>query len=188
MSPILYIGDNVANIDREENPIGDWTLTVKDSTNPDQTGKFVAWSLQLWGECIDSSLARDWIPAEEGEPDEEQIGSEGTPSKPVVSQKPKPTDHLPDDHGEAPGESHEPGLGGSGSGVGDQEGQEGGLPDPTPSDSGKEEDNEGLDDGWFSGVSNLASNTSWLAGAGGIVLVAGGSIAGFFILRQRKKR
>lgn len=179
---------DVADIYREESAIGDWVITVVDQNNPEQTGKFVAWSLQLWGESINPELARDWSPAEDGQPDEEQVGSEATPTSGSVSQKPKPTDHLPDDHGEAPGESHKPGLGGGdGSGIGDVEGGEG--DDAPETVGGGDADNESaLDEGWFSGVSNLGGNTSWVAGAGGIVLVAGASIGGFFILRQRKKR
>lgn len=99
-----------------------------------------------------------------------------------MSQKPKPTEHLPDDHADAPGEAHEPGLGHpettSTAAPGNDDTESGGEPT----------DQEQLEEGWFGGVANLASNTSWMAGAGGVMLVAGASIGGFFVLRQRKKR
>lgn len=78
----------------EENPIGKWTITVKDQGGA--RGRFVAWALQLWGEAKDASIATDWSPAKAGEIDEELTGSENMP-KPS---KPKPTDLLPGDHGE----------------------------------------------------------------------------------------
>lgn len=153
---------------RGEDPVGEWTMTVKDTHNPDKNGRFIAWSLQLWGESIDADKASDWAPAVVGEPDEEETGSQATHTP--VSQKPKPTDHLPEDHGEAGGESHEPGLG-----------------DGRPVASG-EAGEENIEEGWFSGVSNLASNTTWMAGAGAIVLMAGVGVGGVFALRQRQKR
>lgn len=79
----------------EENPIGTWTITVKDQGSA--RGRFIAWALQLWGEAKDASIATDWSPAKAGEIDEELTGSENMP-KPS---KPKPTDLLPGDHGES---------------------------------------------------------------------------------------
>lgn len=153
---------------RGEDPVGEWVMTVKDTHNPDKTGRFIAWSLQLWGEAIDADKVHDWAPAVIGEPDEEETGSQATHTQ--VSQKPKPTDHLPEDHGEAGGESHEPGIG------------EG--PPVTSGDEGEEH----LEEGWFDGVSDLASNTHWMAGAGAIVVLAGVGVGGVFALRQRQKR
>ncbi|KAF9116564.1 pheromone processing endoprotease [Mortierella sp. AM989] len=34
----------------EENPIGEWTLTVRDQDNPSYSGKFVSWRIKFWGE------------------------------------------------------------------------------------------------------------------------------------------
>lgn len=87
----------------EENPVGTWTITVKDQGAA--RGRFVAWALQLWGEAKDASIATDWSPAKAGEIDEELTGSENMP-KPS---KPKPTDLLPGDHGEViPEGGHKP--------------------------------------------------------------------------------
>jgi kexin len=158
---------------RDENPVGTWTITVKDAANPDKIGRFVAWSLQLWGESVDPALTKPWAPAEEGQPDEEQTGSDPTT---VINQKPKPTDHLPDDHASAPGESHLPGL--VTTTVAD-------AVEPTTTSGQSEELGE---PGFLGGVTDLASSSSWLAGAGGIILLAGVGVGAFFLLRARNKR
>lgn len=159
---------------RGENPVGTWTIIVKDQVNPDKTGRFIAWGLQLWGESVDPSLAKLWAPAEEGQPDEEEIGSDPTATK--VQQKPKPTDHLPDDHGEADGEAHQPGLGG-------------GQASPTEGEDIEEPSQTGeIDEGFFDGIEDLASNSTWIAGAGGIVILSGAVTSAFFYLRARRRK
>jgi kexin len=157
---------------RDENPIGTWTITVKDAANPDKIGRFVAWSLQLWGEAVDASITTPWAPAEEGQPDEEQTGSDPTT---VINQKPKPTDHLPDDHASAPGEAHLPGLATTTAAD---------AVDPTASTGSSDELGE---PGFLGGVTDLASSSSWLAGAGGIIMLAGIGAGVFFLLRSRRK-
>lgn len=159
---------------RDENPVGTWTITVKDAVNPDKNGRFVAWSLQLWGESIDPALARDWAPAEQGEPDEEQTGSD--PST-VISQKPKPTDHLPEDHASATGESHLPGLATTTA-----------ADTVEPTDMPSDENDELGEPGFLGGVGDLASNSTWLASAGGIIILFGLGAGVFLLLRRRNRR
>ena len=159
---------------RGENPVGTWTIKVMDQINPDATGRFVAWSLQLWGECVDASLAREWSPAEEGQPDEEQTGSD--PSA-TVSQKPKPTEHLPGDHGEAAGEADQPGLGGTATAA--------------PTGSGDEDITEptgDVDEGFFDGIESLGSSSAWLVGAVMIIVLTGTAIGGYFYYRASRRR
>lgn len=147
---------------------------MKDAVNPDKIGRFMAWSLQLWGEVVDPALARDWAPAEYGEPDEEQTGSD--PST-VISQKPKPTDHLPEDHASATGESHLPGLATTT------------AADTAPAQTTGTAPSEELGEpGFLGGVGDLATNSTWLAGAGGIILLAGLGAGLFFFIRSRSKR
>ncbi|WVO14735.1 hypothetical protein L204_102373 [Cryptococcus depauperatus] len=167
----------------DESPVGTWTIKVKDQVNPEKTGRFVAWSLQLWGECVDSALAKHWTPAEEGQPDEEQTGSE---SSAVISQKPKPTQHLPGDHGDASGEATSPGLGSATSqskpimATGTEADQN--MTKPTNAVD------VNADEGFFSGISNLASSSSWVVGAGVIVVLFGVGVAAmvYFCSRQRR--
>ncbi|WVQ93527.1 hypothetical protein IAU59_000601 [Kwoniella sp. CBS 9459] len=171
----------------EENPVGTWTIKVKDQANPDKIGRFVAWSLQLWGESIDPSIAKLWAPAEEGQPDEEQTGSD--PST-TTSQKPKPTAHLPGDHGEASGEATKPGLVSATpqptstetSGEGQGEEDEEVIAEPTSATD------ENADEGFFSGITTLTSNSTWIAGAGMIIVLAGTGLGAFFYYRSRKRR
>lgn len=153
---------------------------MKDSINPEKTGRFIAWSLQLWGECIDPALAKDWAPAEEGQPDEEETGSDPTA---VVSQKPKPTDHLPEDHGEADGEAHEPGLGGTTTATP--------IPTSTGTDDGDVDialPGENIDEGFFSGIQNLGGNSTWIAGAAMIVVLAGAGVGAFYFRARRRQK
>ena len=166
---------------RDENPVGTWTIKVKDQVNPDKTGRFVAWSLQLWGESVDPALAKLWAPAEEGQPDEEQTGSNASTT---VSQKPKPTARLPGDHGEASGEATQPGLGSATAHPQPTSttGNAGNVAEPTsPTDAD-------ADEGFFSGISNLASSSTWLAGAGAIIILSGAAIGAFFFIRARRQK
>jgi kexin len=41
-----------------ENPIGKWTIIVKDTKVNDKAGTFTDWKLRLWGESIDASKAK----------------------------------------------------------------------------------------------------------------------------------
>ncbi|WVR03717.1 hypothetical protein IAU60_000712 [Kwoniella sp. DSM 27419] len=161
----------------EENPVGTWTIRVRDGVNPDKVGRFVAWSLQLWGESADASLVKLWAPAEEGQPDEEQTGSD---SDATVSQKPKPTQHLPGDHGEADGEAHKPGLGSTAAPAQPTDGEE--IAEPT---SATDAD---ADEGFFGGINTLSANSTWIAGAAMIMVLAGSGLGVFFYIRNRKRR
>ncbi|WRT65817.1 uncharacterized protein IL334_002766 [Kwoniella shivajii] len=168
----------------EEDPVGMWTIKVKDQANPEKTGRFIAWSLQLWGECIDASIAKIWAPAEEGQPDQEQTGSDQTAT---TTQKPKPTDHLPGDHGDATGEATKPGLVSTtaGSASPTETGIGGGDEDIAEPTSATDAD---ADEGFFSGITTLTANSTWLVGAGMIIVLFGVGIGSFFFYRSRKRR
>ncbi|GAA5995243.1 hypothetical protein JCM5350_002797 [Sporobolomyces pararoseus] len=108
----------------DEDPVGTWTLRVRDRQDNGKTGTFYSWSMQLWGSAIDSSKAKPYeLPEEEDQfPNDPlntgegqttpsnvatEIGS-GQTSDPLSPTKAyvKPTVHLPDDHAEATGEAH----------------------------------------------------------------------------------
>lgn len=160
----------------EENPVGTWEITVRDQNNPQNVGSFQSWALQLWGEAQDASKAKDWRPAEFGQPDEEEVGSDPMPTT-QLPQKPKPTDLLPSDHGHA-----------------------GGAVLPTTSPASTDEDiaepsassdadNEaGADEGVFDGIDALRKHSAWLGGAFLIVLLAALGGGGYFLLAARRKR
>ncbi|KAJ9107852.1 hypothetical protein QFC19_002758 [Naganishia cerealis] len=169
----------------DENPIGDWTIRVIDRVNPDKTGRFKAWSLQLWGEAIDASLTKPWTLPVPGEQDEEQTGSEPVPTN--TAQKPKPTALLPGDHGQAEGEAHKPGLGES---APNHPGGDGEVPTP----GGGSSDNDisiieaGADEGYFKGIETLATKTNVMAGAGAFVIVSAAIVGLLVYFRSRRKR
>ncbi|GAA5987157.1 hypothetical protein JCM11641_002149 [Rhodosporidiobolus odoratus] len=101
----------------DEDPVGTWTLRVRDRQSNGKTGTFHSFSIQLWGSSVDASLATPYqLPMEyDDEPSEQDqplpvpvmTTTEATsgilePTKAYV----KPTVHLPDDHAEATGEAH----------------------------------------------------------------------------------
>jgi subtilisin-like proprotein convertase family protein len=93
-----------------EDPVGTWTMEVFDRANPKQTGNFWAWSMTLWGETMDASKAKVWnFPEDSVEYHETLPAAPSTTTvyqpELVSSQRPKPTDHLPEDHGSKPGET-----------------------------------------------------------------------------------
>lgn len=92
----------------DESAIGTWTMEVFDRANPDKVGNFWAWSMTLWGSAIDSDKAVAWnFPTDSVEYHETLAAA---PATTIIHKPPgqltKPTDHLPSDHGTAPGESH----------------------------------------------------------------------------------
>ncbi|PWN92699.1 hypothetical protein FA10DRAFT_263457 [Acaromyces ingoldii] len=157
----------------DESPVGEWTMEVFDKSHPKKTGNFWAWGMTLWGASIDPLKAKPWnFPEDSVEFHETLEGAPATTSVHLppgytpnptgadeAKQRPKPTDHLPDDHGSAPGESH-------------QDFTNGNAPSPE------------ADTGYLSGLSKKKS--TWVFAASGIVLIFAASVAAFFILRRRR--
>ncbi|GAA6025721.1 hypothetical protein JCM11491_001556 [Sporobolomyces phaffii] len=116
----------------DEDPVGTWTLRVRDRQDNGKTGTFYSWQMQLWGSTIDASKAEPYeLPAEEDQYPHDPLntGETETATAPVAvpttasASTPtatesddaalsptkayvKPTVHLPDDHAEATGEAH----------------------------------------------------------------------------------
>ncbi|KAH7054022.1 hypothetical protein BKA57DRAFT_533521 [Linnemannia elongata] len=62
----------------DENPVGEWKLTVRDQNNPKFGGKFVDWRIQFWGETkreVANIKAKPLTPSSGGD-EEEQLLSE----------------------------------------------------------------------------------------------------------------
>ncbi|PWN50622.1 hypothetical protein IE53DRAFT_379599 [Violaceomyces palustris] len=168
----------------DESPIGEWKVRVFDEAHPEKTGNFYAWSMTLWGSSIDPSKAVAWNFPEDSVEYHETLAA--APNTTIIKYPAtmtgaggtktltKPTQHLPVDHGSAPGESHvdftdgtQPAAaGGSGS---------------QPQQQPKPE----ADTGYISG---LKKNSTWVMVAGGLVIIFAGSLAAFFIMRKRKRR
>ncbi|KAF9958255.1 pheromone processing endoprotease [Mortierella alpina] len=60
----------------DENPIGDWTLTVRDQGNPDFSGKFVDWRIKFWGEVRRQTANIEAKPSPDSDAEEEQVLNE----------------------------------------------------------------------------------------------------------------
>ncbi|KAI5479597.1 kexin [Pseudohyphozyma bogoriensis] len=97
----------------DEDPVGTWTLRVKDRQTNNKNGTFNSWSMHLWGSSIDADKAKPYalpspyqpgVPEEDEDPVDEPTATSDDPSKAY----PKPTEHLPDDHADANGEATEP--------------------------------------------------------------------------------
>jgi kexin len=97
--------------------------------------------------------------------DEEMTGSANYAPGNAIPQKPKPTDLLPGDHGEAA----PPGA------------QPTGEADAEPAGGGS------ASEGVFDGIDALRKHSAWLAGAFLIVLLAALAGGGYFLYRSRKR-
>ncbi|GLB34764.1 putative kex protein [Lyophyllum shimeji] len=154
-----------------EDPVGNWTIKVTDQHTPKKSnGTFLGWNMKFWGSTIDPSKARKYeVPLVENvlpvHIDPPPLPSTPTTTKVLT----KPTAHLPDDHGSAPGENTNPAF----SSVGASGPT--GTPNPT------------ADVGWFPSLSNLVANQKWFFGAVGAVALFGIGM-GVFFWRRRKAR
>ncbi|KAH7889610.1 peptidase S8/S53 domain-containing protein [Phlebopus sp. FC_14] len=151
-----------------ENPIGEWMITVSDQSSDKISGTFHGWRLMFWGSASDPSKAKTYVlPTSEHllpSPEEEESVESPTPSS--TKSHPKPTSGLPDDHDTAEGEADRPAFHGPST-----------TPSMTPTP----------DEGWFSDMSNLVSNSKWFFGALGAAMCFGIG-AGIFLWRRRLRR
>lgn len=136
----------------------------------------------LWGSSVDPSKATKWeVPLIS-----DILPPVEAPPRPVIStptattkQLPKPTDHLPDDHGEASGENTKPAFT---TAVDDVV-----QPSPTATTSTTTEPAKitgSPDLGWFSDMSSLVTGQKWFFVALGAVSIFG-IAAGVFFWRRR---
>ncbi|KIJ27821.1 hypothetical protein M422DRAFT_270921 [Sphaerobolus stellatus SS14] len=152
----------------DENPIGNWTIRIADQGTPNESGRFLGWTISLFGSSIDASAAVPYtLNAVTPSP-----GNPLPPVPPSVTQPgtkthPKPTAHLPGQHGSKPGEADTPAFS-------PVKGTEDAVVDPTP------------DEGYFTGWSKLLKNSTWLIGAIGVVILFGIGATLFFWRRSRQ--
>jgi len=149
---------------------------VNDQGNPDLTGNFLGWSLQLWGESIDHSKARlyDLPAATMSLPDPPHPSSTyHMPSSSKTKFLPKPTVYPPQEPSSAEGESHEATF------------PQGDVDTAAASPSTSSSANES----YFSHISELLKSvrSKWLFGAVAITILFAGGV-GFFLWRRRIRR
>lgn len=184
--------------------------------------------MQLWGSSVDASKAVPWKiprpfhrPSSAQDEESEEAETETTTDIPEPTPEPepeqpvyeatksfaKPTDHLPEDHGDAPGEaeSHfgDPDLP-TATPTADPVPGEGTMDSPTiipvvddtvldgstVSTPGSGESGGYFDfdtPGYLSGMSNLLSSSTWMFVAGGTILVFVAGVTAFFVLRRRPR-
>lgn len=122
----------------------------------------------FWGSTIDPAHAKTYVlPSNDAIlPSPEESESAEVPSPSSAKSHPKPTAGLPSDHDTAEGEADRPAFPGSSA-----------TPSMTPTP----------DEGWFSDMSNLVSNSKWFFVAmSAVFLFAIG--AGVFFWRRRVRR
>ncbi|PCH37898.1 hypothetical protein WOLCODRAFT_135908 [Wolfiporia cocos MD-104 SS10] len=172
----------------DENPVGDWIIRVSDQEKEDESGTFLGWSMTMWGSVKDASkplrlyevpVVDDVLPPPPSENTDSPSSTTTMPESTTSKTFPKPTEHLPGDHGNSEGDAHKPAFPGN-----QQNGskpiddvEESALPTNTPTP----------DEGWFADLSNLVSNQMWFFVAIGAVVLFG-IAAGVFFWRRRVRR
>src|SRR5262245_34852784 len=159
---------------RGENPVGEWKIKVADQNTKGLSGIFHGWSMTLWGSTIDPSLVRNYdlpmldalLPPLKTNVDPPVITATSTKTHP------KPTAHLPGDHGTAEGENDKPAFPDQGGAKTNNTGPPSSNMTPTP------------DEGWFPSMSGLVRKKKWFFGAVGTVLLFGVA-AGLYFWRRR---
>jgi kexin len=119
----------------DEDPIGNWTLSMRDKQDNGKNGTFISWSMMLWGQAKNPDIATPYkmrnddqilLPAPPHHKPTSNVTvttvthTSGTstwtetttlgvrPEHATTKSFLKPTAHLPDDHGQATGESDLP--------------------------------------------------------------------------------
>jgi len=167
----------------EESPVGEWTIRVFDREVPEHSGKFLGWTMSLWGSVVDPAQAKEYIvpQIEHTLPPDHEAEAPDLPTTTKVL--PKPTDHLPGDHDQAEGEATNPAFS-----------QPTGTPKPATSTSTPTTSTPTgtvvptVDEGLTSQLSNLFGERGWIFGAGAVVLLFGIGVGIFFWRRAARRR
>ncbi|KAF8911017.1 peptidase S8/S53 domain-containing protein [Gymnopilus junonius] len=166
-----------------ESPVGDWVLRVKDQNTPEKNGTLLGWNMILWGSSIDPMKATKYEvplvddvlpPPEETSP---VLLLTSTVSATATRQHPKPTEHLPPDHGDATGEKTKPAFIASTTFADTQASPTSGSPLSNAPDLG-----------WFSDMSSLVTGQKWFFVALGAVSIFGIAVGAFFWRRRVSMR
>ncbi|KAF4610793.1 hypothetical protein D9613_006615 [Agrocybe pediades] len=162
-----------------EDAVGEWSIRVFDQSDPDHHGKFLGWNMAFWGSAIDPSKATQFVeptidnalPPADFPP--RPVPNDGDPTATTVHAK--PTDHLPEDHGQVTGENSHPAY-----------------PKPTttrapPKQDDKTNQGDAPDKAWYDHMAGLVAAQKWLfaALAGTTIFGIGGVI---YLWRRRLER
>jgi subtilisin-like proprotein convertase family protein len=169
----------------EEDPVGEWTLRVKDQGN-EHGGALLGWALTLWGAAEDPTKAVQYdvakldsvfppLPAAEADTHplaSSSLALAATSTKAYAH----PTSALPTDHGEAAGEAAHAAFPSASGAPSTSASASGAPPSMTPT----------ADEGWFPAMDSLAGHRRWLAGALALTLLFLAGAGGFFLWRRRR--
>ncbi|KAF8599032.1 hypothetical protein BDV93DRAFT_609480 [Ceratobasidium sp. AG-I] len=168
----------------DEDPVGKWTIRVSDQHTGSHNGSFLGWDMSLFGSVIDPAKVELWkVPDDPIDPATIPASTTAGASTASVSasatkQHPKPTQHLPGDHGTAEGEAHKPSFpnNSTSAGAGNNSTTPGNnTMEPTP------------DEGYFSHMTDLLKSQTWLfAALGAVVLFL--IAVGVYLYRRRRSR
>lgn len=178
-------------LSRGENPIGDWTLKVKDQNKPNSNGTFLGWNMVLWGSTIDPSRATKFeVPLVA-----DRLPPVNIPQRPIFAspsstsastkQHAKPTANLPSDHGIATGEKSVPAFTSTSILTSTSISA---TPSHTLPISSPAAISGTPDFGWFSDMSSLVTGQKWFFGALGAVSIFGIAVAVFFWRRKMAQK
>ncbi|EJF66179.1 peptidase S8/S53 domain-containing protein [Dichomitus squalens] len=179
----------------DEDPVGEWTIRVSDQRKEDQSGVFLGWSMSIWGSVADPEkehkpyvvpLEDDVLPPLPSNTTDDGSSSSIVPSSTSTKTIPRPTEHLPGDHGESDGENHKPAFSTTGTAASPTKPPE----DVAESATASPSITSTPDEGWFSDLGSLASNQVWFFLAIGAVVIFGVGVGLFFWRRSvaRKRR
>jgi len=164
----------------DEYPAGNWTIRVFDNEDPEHSGKFLGWTMSLWGSVIDPTQAKEYIVPQVEHTLPPDYEAENPDLSTTTKVLPKPTDHLPGDHDQASGEASKPAFS-----------QPTKAPKPMTSTSTSTTSTATgttvptVD---TSPLSNLFGEKGWIFGAGAVVLLFGVGVAIFFWRRAARRR
>lgn len=168
---------------RDEYPVGDWTIKVFDNEDPGHSGKFLGWTMSLWGSVIDPTQAKEYIVPQVEHTLPPDHDAENPDMSTTTKVLPKPTDHLPGDHDQAEGEASKPAFS-----------QPTRSPEPVTSTFTSTTSTAtgttvpAADEGLTSPLSNLFSEKGWIFGAGAVVLLFAAGVGIFFWRRAARRR
>lgn len=139
--------------------------------------------MSLWGSVLDSDKAQTFVLSDPDvpfppPPDLDVISSTVNEQTTTSKFYPKPTEHLPGDHGVAEGEATRPAFSSAQSDIVEATAS-------VPSASASETLTPAPDEGWFPGMYKLVSNSKWVFGAAGVVIIFGIGVGAFFLWRRR---
>lgn len=139
--------------------------------------------MSLWGSVIDPALAKEYIVPQIEHTLPQYLGDESPGPSSTTRVLPKPTDHLPGDHGEAEGEATKPAF---------PQSTETPQLIGTTSTSGTLSSTGTMvptvDEGLTSQLSNLFGERGWIFGAAAVVLLFGVGVGIFFWRRAVRRR